>query len=305
MADSKFDVIVIGAGITGLTAAKHAAQSGRIIASVEALLFGGLVININELEPGLPGEQMSGTDLASNLMAEISDLGVESVSETVTALARDGDRLKLTTDGGTHSARAVVVASGAKLKRLGIPGESEFENRGVSQCADCDGPMYKDEEVVVVGGGDSALQEALVLAQFCKRVHLVHRGAKFRAHQHLVDAVASRDNIHTLWNSVAEEISGAQMLNKVRVRNTADGKTTEIPCTGFFAYVGLEPVSEFLPTEIKRDAGGFVVTDATLQTAMPGVFAAGAVRAGYSGMLVDAVKEGQAAAKAATARFGP
>ena len=201
MPDSKFDIIVIGAGITGLTAAKHAAQSGLATASIEALLFGGLVININELDGEPHG---SGSELASNLMMEVSDLGVANLSETVTALACDGDSLSVVTDAGRHRARAVIIASGAQLKRLGIPGEAEFENRGVSQCADCDGPMYKDQDVVVVGGGDSALQEALVLAGFCKRVHLVHRGTKFRARRHLVDAVAARNNIHPVWNTVAE-----------------------------------------------------------------------------------------------------
>ena len=301
MADSKFDVIVIGAGITGLTAAKHAAQSGLTVASVEALLFGGLVININELDPGLPGEQVSGTDLASNLMAEISELGVESLSETVTALTRNGDQLTVTSDAGTHLARAVIVASGAKLKRLGIPGEAEFEYKGVSQCADCDGPMYKDEDVVVVGGGDSALQEALVLAHFCKSVHLVHRGAKYRARQDLIDAVAARDNIRPLWNSVAEEIVGAEMVNMVRVRNVGAERRSEIPCAGFFAYIGLEPNCAFVPPAVKRDEHRALVTDATLQTSIPGLFAAGAVRAGYGGLLTHAVAEGKAAAAAVTA----
>ena len=301
MADSNYDVIVIGAGITGLTAAKLAAQSGLRTANIEALMFGGLVVNINELDGETSG---SGTDLASNLMMEISDLGVENLSETVTGIARDGNQLSVATDAGSHRARAVVIASGAKLRRLGIPGEAEFEYKGVSQCADCDGPMYKDEEVVVAGGGDSALQEALVLAEFCKRVHLVHRGAKFRARQHLVDALAAHANIVPVWSSVAEEILGGKMVEKVRVRNVADNTTREIPCAGFFAYVGLQPNCDFVPAEIARDANGCLVTNASLQTAVPGVYAAGAVRAGYGGLLTHAMAEGATAAKAAAAQLG-
>ena len=301
MADTTYDVIVIGAGITGLTAAKYAVQRGLKTANIEALMFGGLVVNINELDGDTPG---SGTDLASNLMMEISDLGVENLSETVTAIAREGKELSVTTDAGTHRARAVIVASGAKLRRLGIPGETEFEYKGVSQCADCDGPMYKDEEVVVVGGGDSALQEALVLAEFCKRVHLVHRGAKFDARQHLVDAVAAHANIVPVWNSVADAILGSAMVEKVRVRNAATNAANDIPVAGFFAYIGLQPVCDFVPAEAARDDVGCLVTDASLQTKIPGLFAAGAVRAGYGGMLTHAIADGETAAKAVAAQIG-
>jgi thioredoxin reductase (NADPH) len=304
MSDSQYDVIVIGAGITGLTAAKQVAQRGLSVANIEMMMFGGLVININELDPSPSGEHGSGTELASTLMMKISDMGVANLSETVSALARDGNRIAVTTDAGTHHARAVIIASGARLKRLGIPGELEFEGRGVSQCADCDGPMYKDEEVVVVGGGDSALQEALSLTAYCKQVHLAHRGTKFRARQHLVDKVTTNGKIVPLWNTVAEAVLGDQGVNKVRVRNTADGTTREIACAGLFAFIGLEPACEYAGADIQRDGNGFLVTDAAMQTAMAGVFAAGAVRAGYGGLLSDAIADAQAAAKGAVAACG-
>ena len=299
MADSNYDLIVIGAGITGLTASLHALQNGLKTANIEALLFGGLVLNINELDGDLTG---SGTDLASNLMMEIAELGADNLPETVTAIGREGDLLAVDTDAGTHRARAVVVASGARLKRLDIPGETQFEYKGVSQCADCDGPLYKGEDVVVVGGGDSALQEALVLAEFCKRVHLVHRGGKFSARPHLVKAVAAHENIVPAWHSVAEAILGGKAVERVRVRNVATHTLREIPCAGLFAYIGLQPASEFVPTDVARDPKGFLVTDATLQTHVPGLFAAGAVRAGYGGLLTHAIAEGRSAAQAAMSR---
>lgn len=298
-----YDIIVIGEGITGLTAANRAARDGLAVATFEAELFGGLVINVNELD-GYPEDRMtSGTDLASELMQANAEAGVTSIQEPVTAIRPAGAAFEVATGGGAYGARQVVIASGAKLKKLGVPGESEFEGRGVSSCADCDAPMFQNEEVVVVGGGDSALQEALVLARFCRKVHLLHRGTSFRARQHWVDRVRADDRISVLWNTVAEEILGGDGVQKVRMRNTADGSRTEIACAGFFAYVGLAPNSAFLPPAVARDATGAVVTDSTLETALPGVWAAGAVRAGYSGLLPDAVDEARRAAQAAAARL--
>ena len=304
MSETDYDLIVIGSGVTGLAAAKQAAQKGLKTATVESLMFGGLVININDLEPAPPGDQTSGTDLASTLMMEASELGVESLNETASGLAREGDVCVVSTDAGTYRAQAVIIATGANLKRLGVPGEIDFEGRGVSQCADCDGPMYKDEDVVVVGGGDSALQEAIVLSAYCKQVYLVHRGAKYRAQQRLIDAVGRHGNIKPVWNTVVEAVAGEQTVNKVRVRDLGTNATSEIPCAGFFAYVGLEPACDFAPAEIKRDDSGYLVTDASLKTALAGIYAAGAARAGYGGRLTDALADAQTAANAVCGALG-
>jgi thioredoxin reductase (NADPH) len=296
MEQTQHDVVVIGAGITGLIAARSALQSGRSVMILESLMFGGLVINVNELTGETPG---SGADLASGLMSEVMDGGGESISGTAASVARHEGRLLVTSDCGAHRAGAVIVASGAALKRLGVPGEAELEHKGVAHCADCDGPFYTGQDVTVVGGGDSALQSALVLAKTCREVHLVHRGARFRAQQHFVDAVGTRKNITVHWNSQVERVLGENAVTGVSIRDTAIGASSTLACTGLFAYVGLQPAVDFLPATVVRDAVGFVVTDERFRTGLPGVYAAGAVRSGYGGLLKHAMAEGSAAAEAA------
>lgn len=303
MPQQTYDVVVIGEGVSGLTAAHALAKNGLKVATLEAQLFGGLIINVNELEPVPETRPTSGAEFASELMQANGDLGVASIQEAVTAISNGGDLKQVVTAGASYGARHVVVASGARIRRLGIPGEAEFEGRGVSQCADCDGPMYQNEEVVVVGGGDSALQEALVLARFCSKVHLVHRGTRFRAQPHFVEQVGNNARISTIWNATVEQIAGSRMVEKVCVKLGESGRVQEIPCAGIFAYVGLAPSSEFLPPEIKRDGDGCVVTAESLETALPGVWAIGAVRSGYSGLLHDAMNEANRAAEAISKRL--
>jgi thioredoxin reductase (NADPH) len=290
-----YDVIVIGEGVSGLSAAGALAEAGLKVATMEAQLFGGLVINVNELEPHPEGQPTSGAELAAAMMQTNSERGVASIQEAVTALRDGGDVKEAVTDSGTYTARGIVVASGARLRRLGVPGEAEFEGRGVSQCADCDGPMYQNEEAIVVGGGDSAFQEALVLAQYCRRVLLVHRRDVFKAAAHFVQQVKANGKITIMRNTTVDEILGDKMVEKARVRHT-DGRTEEVPCAGVFAYIGLEPNAGFLPQTIERDAAGFVRTNDRLETTAPGVFAIGAVRAGFGGTLIDAMNDARNAA---------
>ena len=301
---ANYDLIVIGEGIAGLTCANHAARAGLKVATFEGTLFGGLVINIGELEGYPEGRQTSGAEFASELMEANSGLNVASVQEPVTAVNPAGGGFELQTGGGRHAARQVVVASGARLKKLGVPGEAEYEGRGVSQCADCDGPMFQDEEVAVVGGGDAALQEALVLAKFCGKVHVLNRGGKLRARRHFVDLVAAEPKISIAHNTVLDAILGGKMVEKIRVHATQDSQPKEMPCAGVFVNIGLTPNSDFLPQEVQRDGHGGVVTGGDFETSLKGVWAIGAVRSGYSGLLKDAAAEAQRAAQGVAARLG-
>ena len=303
MSQPTYDVIVIGEGVSGLATAGSLADAGLKVATMEAQLFGGLVINVNELEPVPDGHPGSGAELAAELMQKNAERGVASIQEAVTGLRETGGAREVITDAGAYSARCVVVASGARLKRLGIPGEAEFEGRGVSQCADCDGPMYQNEDAIVVGGGDSAFQEALVLARYCRRVFLIHHGDVFKASSHFVDQVKANGKITIMRKATVDAIAGDKMVDRARVRHT-DGRTEELACAGVFAYIGLEPNTAFLPDAVTRDAAGFLRTNEHCETVVPGVFAVGAVRSGFGGTLEHALKDAEKVTQVVRAQLG-
>jgi thioredoxin reductase (NADPH) len=291
-----FDLIVIGEGVTGLACARHATSLGLKTATAEGNLFGGLVINIAELEGY--DEPGSGVDVASALLEANAEAGVENLGGTVTEIDPQDGIFKVRSEAGDFTARAVVIASGARMKKLGVPGEEQFDHRGVSQCADCDGPMFQGEHVVVVGGGDAAFQEAITLSRYVGNVTILMRGDTPRAHAELVQRATALANVSLRSGIHIEEVLGGTTVDGITVRTNA-GERSRIDCAGVFVFVGVAPNSEFAPAAVARSADGAIQTDETFQTAVRGIFAAGAVRAGYSGKLVDAVREARAAAEGA------
>ena len=297
-----YDLIVVGEGYAGLTCAREAVKLGLTVATFEAELFGGLALNINELHHFDEAAGASGMDHAAMLATANAEAGVESINVPVTAIRRAGDILEIDCDAGTRTARAVVIASGARLEKLGIPGEESFEGRGVSRCADCDAPIFVDAKVVVVGDTDWAIHEALVLTQYASTVYLVHEGNDLRACAEYIERLNSQPNIEKIANAAIEEILGnGNGVTGVRVRDSAGTRVLE--CAGVFPFVGLAPNSEIAPAEISRDRHNALQVDAECETGMPNVFAIGTVRAGASGWLSDAVEDARRAARMAKARL--
>lgn len=292
------EVAVIGGGMAGLSAARHAARLGRLVTLFEGTgLYGGQVATVGEVW-GLPtGGHPAGQDLAIPLLEDCRKVGVQIVEANVTSL-NPGDRLQLTDDQGVvYKPDAVIVASGASLRPLAVPGEEEFLGRGVSRCATCDGGFYRGKDVVVVGGGDGAIHEALELTRTSGTVTMVCR-SPLKAKREYITRLDARDNVRFAWDSEVTEIVGDTKVTGVRLRNVRSGATSEIACAGVFPFIGVVPNTGYLPGSM-RDKRGLVSTGPGFATADPRVFAVGAARADYGGNLVEAMAEGVGAAEAA------
>jgi len=291
------EVAVIGGGIAGLSAARHAARLGCLVTLFEVSgLYGGLIATIDEVE-GLPVPgKVSGQALAMHLL-ESARKGGTHVLETGVASVELGPQLALTDQGGkAHHPEAVIVASGASLRKLGVAREEEFLGRGLSRCATCDGGFFRGQDVVVTGGGDAAVQEALLLAKTSRRVIMVCR-SPLKAKREAIEKLAAAENVGFTWDSEVCAILGADGVTGVRLRNVKSGAHSEIECAGLFPFIGVAPNTGFVPAPLLTPTG-HIQTNAGLATSDPRVLAVGAARAGYGGNIVQAMAEGVDAAEA-------
>ena len=299
MPEHNYDLLIIGGGLAGLTAAIYGARFGLTTAIVEQMMAGAQIINLDRIEnyPGFP-QGIAGYELGPAVQQQAMDAGAAMLMDTVTAVAADGDHLRVAGDGGdTYRSKAVIMAAGSTLRSLGIPGETEFDGRGVSHCATCDGPLYMGQTVGVIGGGDSAADEALTLTQFADRVILFHRGAALDAQQVLQDRIAANPKIELRYGAEVTEILGADTVSGARIR-TADGEAVE-PLNGLFIYIGLDPNSAPVADLVPLDNAGHIPVGLAMDTPQPGLFAAGDLRQQSAAQLVAAAGDGATAAIAA------
>ena len=292
-----YDLIILGAGPAGLTAGIYAARGGLNAVIVESKAVGGQAALTAEIE-NYPGfSSVSGYELVSLMQAQCEALGVSFVFDAPVTLSLDGDVKRVDTAySGTLEARAVVLATGALPRTLGIERESELMGGGVSYCATCDGAFFRGKPVAVVGGGNTAVEDALYLEKFASEVYLIHRRDALRADAILADRVKN-SGVHIVWDSVVTALDGDKKLQSVTLKNVKSGDTSSLAVNGLFVAVGQKPATEGL-TGVELD-GGYIVTDSEMRTSLPGVFAAGDVRKKTLRQVVTAAADGAVAAESA------
>lgn len=291
-----YDLAIIGGGPAGLTAGLYGARANLKTIIIEKGLYGGQMQNTLEIEnyPGFPN--IGGPELSEQMYKQALAVGCEWKYGEVSKVNLEGPVKVLEVGGSTIEAKAVIIASGAQPRKLGVPGEKEFAGRGVSYCATCDGAFYEDLDVVVVGGGDSAVEEGMFLTRYANSVTVIHRRDVLRAQPILQERAFANPKMKFIFNSEVEEIQGDGRVTGVLVRNNKDNSTQVIPCSGVFIYVGFFPNSEFLRDTGILDEWGYVVAGPDMKTSIPGVFAAGDVRNTPLRQIVSAAGDGAIAA---------
>jgi len=292
-----YDTVIIGGGPAGLSAGIYAARAQLKLVLLEKLAPGGqiAVTELVENYPGFPDGVM-GAELASQMEAQARKFGLPIESAEVRSVTVEGDIKIVKTDKAEYRARTLIVASGTNPRRLGIPGEMKYLGRGVSTCATCDAPLYRGRTVAVVGGGDSAIQEALFIAKFVDKCYVIHRRDELRAQKILQDRALAEPKIEFVWNSTVPRIVGDEGVTEVRVTNKLTGDESGLTVDGVFIFVGLLPNIDFLDGMIEADEKGFLLADQNMETNIPGIYAAGDVRSKILRQVATAVSDGATAA---------
>ncbi len=295
-----YDIVVVGGGMAALTAGLFAARAGRSTLVLEPAMPGGHLTTIQKIEdfPGFP-DGVSGYELGPNAQMQAMNNGADFAMAEVEALTEhDGGWLVQTTDG-EHQARAVIVAAGSRARSLGVPGEDRFQGLGISHCASCDGPLHRENTVGVVGGGDSAISEALTLAEYVAKVVVFHRDDTFTAQTTYLERAREHRKIELRTGVIVEEITGDSVISGVQVRNASSGAVEQVELSCLFIYVGIEPNTGFLGGLVPLNASGHISTDIWMRTSRPGLLAAGDIRADSAAQAITAAGDGATAAIAA------
>jgi len=300
MATNECDVVIVGGGIAGLTAGLQSARAGRKTRVFTGPALGGNLLSIERIDgyPGFP-DGIPGYDLCPIVQEQAAGAGAEFDAAMVTSLAAHDAGWRVSAGAGDLSSQAVIIAAGTTLKSLGIPGEEHLRGKGVSHCASCDAPLMRGRVVGVVGGGDSALQETLTLAEHVARVIVIHRGTAFTAQAAYRQRVHANPKIEIRFDTIVEEVVGDAGLTGVRTRTVSDGKQTDLELAGLFVYVGLAPATAWLNDLVDLDPSGRIVTDSAMRCRQPGLFAAGTVRSASAGRAAAAAGDAATAAIAA------
>ena len=289
----KYDVIIIGAGPAGMTAALYAARANLKTLLLERGIPGGQMNNTAEVE-NYPGfDSILGPDLALKMYDGINQFGVEHGYGNVVEVKDHHDYKEVITDDASYEAKVVIIATGCEHRNLEVPGEAEYSGRGVSYCAVCDGAFFRNKKLIVVGGGDSAVEEAIYLTQFADEVKIVHRRDALRAQKIIQDRAFDNEKISFIWDSVVEEIKGDdQKVTAVKIKNVKTGETYEEAADGVFIYVGLVPLTQAFTSLGITDDAGWILTDERMQTKIPGILACGDARQKHLRQITTAVGDG-------------
>lgn len=297
-----YDIIIIGAGAAGMAAAQYACRANLKVLVIEEKAPGGQAILIDSLE-NYPGyaEPINGFAFAENMRKQAAGFGAEFTTAKTEALVKNADAsFTVTTSDKTYTALAVIIATGAEHRSPGIQGEHELRGKGVSYCATCDGPFFRNKRIVVVGGGDAACDEALFLSNLTDKVTMVHRRDSFRAQKALVTRTLNNPHIKAIFDTTVKEIKGSTAVTSVVLQNVKTQEEQELACDAVFFFVGMKPNTELVP-EVKKDTTGYIVTDEDMRTSIEGLYAAGDIRAKSFRQVVTAVADGAIAAHTAAA----